>query len=155
MLAHTGTAGSTRSHPDPVAGPLEPIRRRVAMAALGGGALDLAFWLLYAAGALTIAREGPAASFESAFPVADTLLGVTLVGAGIALHRRSAAGPFFLVAAASMALYLGLLDLTFYLRHDLYDLPAWTGLAALGLNLVCIGGGAAGLWYGWRLWRAR
>ena len=131
----------------------ERVRRRVATAALAGGALDLAFWLLYAAGLVAAGQEGPAASYETAFPFADALLGFALIGAAVALRLHRSAGPFLLVVAASMALYLGVLDLTFYTRQQLYRLPAWSGILALALNTVCIGGGAAGLWYGWRLWR--
>ena len=130
----------------------ERARRLLAAGALGGGVLDLAFWLLYAAGIVTVG-EGIARTYEAAFPVADALLGITLVAAGVTLSARRPAGPFLVVIAGSMALYLGVLDLTFYLSHQLYSLGLPATLLALALNLVCIGGGGLALYWGWRLWR--
>ena len=130
-------------------------RRRVGWACFAGGALVLAFWGLYLAGALesgeTDARVGV---FESAFPLADGVLGAALVASGIALVRgRRAASPL-LVAAAAMTLYLGLLDVTFFAGHGLYlPLSIATGFELL-INLACLAGGAIGLRVGWRLWSA-
>jgi hypothetical protein len=127
-------------------------RRLLAAGAIGGGVLDLAFWLLYAAGIVTLG-EGIAQAYERAFPVADALLGIVLIAAGAALSASRASGPFLVVVAGSMALYLGVLDLTFYLSHHLYRLDEPATLWALPLNLVCIAGGALALYWGWRLWR--
>lgn len=128
-------------------------RRLLAAGALGGGVLDLAFWLLYAAGIVTVG-EGIAQAYERAFPVADALLGLVLVAAGAALSAARPSGPFLVVVAGSMALYLGVLDLTFYLSHHLYRLDEPGTLWGLPLNLVCIAGGASALYWGWRLWRS-
>ena len=130
----------------------ERARRLLAAGALGGGVLDLAFWLLYAAGIVTLG-EGIAQTYETAFPAADALLGITLLAAGATLSARRPAGPFLVVIAGSMSLYLGVLDLTFYLSHQLYSLSRPATLLALALNLVCIGGGGLALYWGWRLWR--
>jgi hypothetical protein len=62
----------------------ERARRLLAAGALGGGVLDPAFWLLYAAGIVTLG-EGIARTYETAFPAADALLGIALVAAGTAL----------------------------------------------------------------------
>jgi hypothetical protein len=130
----------------------ERARRLLAAGALGGGVLDLAFWLLYAAGVVTVG-EGIARTYETAFPAADALLGLALIAAGATLSARRPAGPFLVVVAGSMALYLGVLDLTFYLSHHLYRLTQPATLLGLALNLVCIGGGGLALYWGWRLWR--
>lgn len=131
----------------------ERARRLLAAGALGGGVLDLAFWLLYAAGVITVG-EGIARTYETAFPAADALLGIVLIAAGVALRASRPAGPFLVVVAGSMALYLGVLDLTFYLSHGLYRLTQPGTLWGLALNLACIGGGTWALYWGWRLWRA-
>lgn len=132
----------------------ERARRLLAAGALGGGVLDLVFWLLYAAGLITMG-EGIARIYETAFPAADVLLGIALMAAGATLSARRPAGPYLIVIAGSMALYLGVLDLTFYLTNQLYRLSQPATLLGLGLNLVCIGGGGAALYWGWRLWREK
>lgn len=130
----------------------ERARRLLAAGALGGGVLDLAFWVLYAAGVITMG-EGIARVYETAFPAADALLGLALIAAGATLSARRPAGPFLIVIAGSMALYLGVLDLTFYLTNRLYSLAEPETLLGLVLNLVCIVGGGLALYWGWRLWR--
>jgi hypothetical protein len=141
------TVGSARRGP---AG-----RKAVGVLALGGAGLTLLFWLLRAFGMVEDPASPHLAAFESAFPVADALLGCLLLLAGIGLLVHWAIGEFLLVVAASMALYLGILDVTFYWRHDLYR--PWTGTTLFEgvINLVSVGGGAFGILYGWRLWRAR
>jgi hypothetical protein len=130
----------------------ERARRLLAAGALGGGVLDLAFWVLYVAGVISMG-EGIARVYETAFPVADTLLGIALVAGGATLLARRPAGPYLIVIAGAMALYLGVLDLTFYLANHLYRLAEPESLLGLGLNLTCILGGGLALYWGWRLWR--
>ncbi|MDZ7305373.1 MAG: hypothetical protein ONB44_24900 [candidate division KSB1 bacterium] len=86
--------------------------------ALGGGALNVLFWILYFAKVIapSEADEHVVRAFESAFPLADALMGIMLFFAGIGLLKKSPSGTFFLVAAAAMAIYLGILDVTFYSR---------------------------------------
>lgn len=112
------------------------------------------FWSLYVSGVVDLGQHDPViAAFESAFVLADTVLGALLVLAGWRLLRRRPSGPFLMVIAAAMALYLGLLDLAFYAGVGLYS--SLTGAAAfeLGLNAVCIGGGTWCLRAGWLAWR--
>jgi hypothetical protein len=130
----------------------ERARLLLAAGALGGGVLDLAFWVLYVAGVITMG-EGIARVYETAFPAADTLLGIALVAAGATLLARRPVGPYLIVIAGSMALYLGVLDLTFYLANHLYSLAEPESLLGLALNLVCIVGGGLALYWGRRLWR--
>ncbi len=118
-------------------------------AAVTGGLLFGLFWLKFAAtGAAADAPEA-VALFESAFPVADALLACTLVAAGVALLRASPAGPFLLVVAGGALLFLAAVDITYFLRHDLYfPLTAESGLELLA-NALCAGGGACALRYAW------
>lgn len=111
----------------------------------------LAFWLLYfTEGAALGQGHALKDTFEAAFPVADGLLAAALFATGIAALKRSPATTFFLVAASSMGLYLGVLDTTFYLRHGLYTPLRAEALIELAINAVCVGGGLAGLVHGWR-----
>jgi len=92
-------------------------------------------------------------AYEAAFPLADAGFGATLLLAGYGLLRGHAAGPFLLVGAAAISIYLGLLDLTFYAGHGLYAPVNPSVLLELGVNAACIGGGLLGLRAGWRFWR--
>jgi hypothetical protein len=122
---------------------------------LVGGVLILLFWIFYSSGVLIMDEsDNPLiGGFESAFPFADAVLGILLVLSGLNLLRRKVSGTYFLIASASMTLYLGILDVTFYGRHGLYVPLNTASLAALFINSICIGGGLIGLWFGWKLWR--
>jgi hypothetical protein len=119
------------------------------------GALNVLFWGLYFSGLIVIskAETGLVTDFESAFPVADGVLGVALLIAGAGLLKRKPYGGFFLIAAAGMAIYLGLLDVTFYGRHGMYLPLTMSTVFSLFINAFCIGGGVFGLCLGWRFWR--
>ncbi|UCF31825.1 MAG: hypothetical protein JSV26_05320 [bacterium] len=117
----------------------------------GVGAL---FWVLYFAGPLYPAEEG-IREFESAFPVADAALIISLLLTGMGLFGRKGYGEFFLVVASAMALFLGLLDVTFYGNRGLYlPLTGFTA-AVLTVNVLSMAGGLFGLWLGWRYWNDR
>ncbi len=123
---------------------------------LCGGALILLFWALYLSDAVALAQDHPIArEFEAAFPVADALLAVTLIAAAFCLLRHRGPGPFLLVAAAAMTLYLGLLDLTFYARQGMYSPLNGGSLFTLAISLLCVTGGLIGLLLGWLLWSRR
>jgi hypothetical protein len=77
-----------------------------------------------------------------------------LIATGVLLVKRHASAPFFLVIAASMSLYLGMLDVTFYTRHGLYTPLTADAASEIVINVLCIVGGLVGLNAGWRLWRA-
>lgn len=131
------------------------LERRLSVATLVGGLLVAAYWIVYFTNAVPVGQEHARASaFESALPVADALLGILLFAASRALYAGRRTGPFFLVAAAATCLYLGLLDLTFYARIGLYWPLTAAGAIELFVNGCGIGGGAAALRRGWRLWSA-
>jgi hypothetical protein len=123
---------------------------------LAGGALMLLFWTLYFTGAMDLGQHDPViAAFESAFVLADTALGIFLCAAGWTLLRQDPRGPYLMVIASAMSLYLGLLDLAFYARMGLFE--SLTGAAAfeLSLNTICIVGGIHCLRLGWNIFRSR
>lgn len=122
---------------------------------LGGGALDVLFWILYSARVIAPSETDATLvkAFESAFPIADGLMGLMLFGAGLGLLKQKPSGTFFLVAAAAMAIYLGILDVTFYAQQGLYLPLTLSTLFLLGVNGCCICGGTIGLWFGWKHWR--
>jgi hypothetical protein len=119
---------------------------------LAGGALMLLFWSLYLTGAMELGQHDPMiAAFESAFILADTALGFFLCASGWTLLRGSPKGPYLMVIAAAMSLYLGLLDLAFYAQAGLYASLTAAAAFELALNTICIAGGATCLRFGWKL----
>lgn len=129
-------------------------RRAFGWASLAGAGLVCLFWIVYFGTGAGLGRDdGVVRGFESAFPVADGILALVLAAAGRSLLRGADSGPFLLVAGAAMSLYLGVLDVTFYARRGLYRPVSAGALLELVANALCIGGGAAALWWGWRLWR--
>jgi len=122
---------------------------------LGGGALMLLFWSLYVSGAVDLGQDDPLiAAFEAAFILADTALGFFLCAAGWTLLRGNPKGPYLMVIAAAMALYLGLLDLAFYARAGLYGSITGAAVFEMSINAICIVGGAVCLRHGWNLMNA-
>ena len=129
-------------------------RRVLGWVTLVGGILMLLFWTLYFTGGFDFGQGDTLLSaFESAFPVADGVLGLTLFAAGIGLLRREPAGTFCFAVAAAMSLYLGVVDMTFYARQGFLVPLGREGLIALALSSLCVGGGLFGLRFGWVLWR--
>jgi hypothetical protein len=123
-------------------------------AALAGGALIVLFWTLYFTGTLEFGEaHGSIAQFESAFLIADAILTIALITAGIGLIRGKRYGIFCLVGSGAMTLYLGILDLTFYSRQGFYAQITPDSVVELVVNTLCILGGLAALWFGWKLWR--
>ncbi len=130
-------------------------RRALGWASLAGGVVVLLFWAAYWTGALDLDQNDRIArAYESAFPLADGVLAAALFAASRTLFARSARGPFWLVIAAAMCVYVGLLDLVFYARHGGYWPVSSAGLVQLLINSLTIGGGTVGLRAGWRLWSA-
>ena len=121
---------------------------------LASGVLVVLFWAFYFTETATLGQGHPVKRiFEAAFPAADAVLAAALVATGVLLLLRRASAVFTLVIAASMSLYLGVLDATFYLRHGFYTPLTSDALTEIAINLLCVGGGILGLRLGWRLWR--
>lgn len=129
-------------------------QRWLGRAALAGGALIVLFWALYFTGSMGLADAGgPIAQFESAFLIADAILTIALITAGIGLLRGRRYGLFCLVGSGAMTLYLGILDLTFYSGQGFYAQITPDSAVEMIVNALCILGGLAALWFGWKLWR--
>ena len=126
--------------------------KTLGMVMLGGGALMLTYWTLYLTGTVDLGQSDPVvAGFESSFLLADTLLGILLLAAGGSLLGRRRSGPYLMTVAASMSVYLGLLDLVFYARRGLFSSFSATDAFELSLIAVCVLGGGICLVYGWKL----
>jgi hypothetical protein len=123
---------------------------------LAAGSIVVVFWVLYFNGLITLGSNDPVVTqFELAFPLPDAILAVALFAAGYRLLTNRTAGPFLLVVAASMSIYLGLLDVAFYTQRGMYSQLDAATIMEIGINVMCIGGGVLGLRMGWLLWRRR
>lgn len=119
--------------------------------AFAGAAATLLFWTIYYSG-LFFSEQEMIRTFEAAFPVSDGLLFVALMISGFGLLRRRPSGTFFLIVAASMALYLGFVDILFYLSQDAYLPFGISSALEMFINLFCVIGGTVGLVCGWYFW---
>ncbi len=128
-------------------------RTALAWITLVAGILVILFWAAYFSDAAALGQDDSLkASFEAAFPLADLVFAGMLIATGVLFLLRRQGAVFFLVVSASMSLYLGLLDVTFYARHGLYALTP-DALTELAINALCVGGGAFGLKAAWRIRR--
>jgi hypothetical protein len=142
-----------RKHPESIIG-----RNNHGAAALAfvGSALLVLFWVLYFSGILEFGTSDPVMTeFEAAFPFADAMLASILFIAGIGLRKGHRLGGFCLTGGAAMALYLGILDLTFYARQGMYAPLRSEGAVELAVNLLCIVGGVVALGFSWKLERGQ
>jgi hypothetical protein len=128
-------------------------RTVLAWTTLVAGALVLLFWAVYFSDTAALGQEDALkAGFEAAFPLADLLFAGMLIATGVLFLLRRESAVFFLIAAASMSLYLGILDVTFYARHGLYTLTP-DAITEMAINMLCIAGGVFGLRTAWQLRR--
>jgi len=127
--------------------------RPMGWATFAGGCFVVLFWTLYFSGAIDLGQQDEMVSaFESAFPVADFLFAVVLFAASVTLLRGRRHGPYYLVAAGAMSLYLGIIDATFYAGQGGYYPVTTEGIVGLVVNALCIGGGGLALWNGSKFW---
>jgi hypothetical protein len=104
-----------------------------------------AYWVsFYRGGEVRVTDDPCYARFQAAFPVADAwMAGCALVAAaGLVLGERF--GPAFMLLAASAAVFLGLMDVTFNVENGLYRLVRTSGAMRFELlvNIVSLGLGA-------------
>ncbi len=126
--------------------------RGIAWIAFTGSALLALFWGLYFSGLLEFGQtETVLAEYEAAFPIADAVLAAILFTAGIGLWNGRRFGRFCLNSGASMTLYLGILDVTFYTRQGTYSSLGSGGVVELVINFLCIVGALVALATSWKL----
>ncbi len=106
-----------------------------------------AFWAVFFAlgpGAIADpAGERVYLAFETAFPVADGCLALTLALAGSGLLRGRRHGPPLSLAAGGALVFLGLLDASFNAVQGIYQAGPTRAVVNGLVNLACIGGGVA------------
>jgi len=126
--------------------------RGVAWIAFAGSGLLVLFWVLYFTSLLEFGHaDAITTEFEAAFPFADAVLAGILAVAGVGLWKGRRYGFFCLTGGAAMAIYLGILDFTFYSRQGMYASLDSDGAVELFINLLCIVGGLVALRFSWKL----
>lgn len=123
------------------------VRHILAYLMFAGALLDFAFWVAYFGwtGSSVEMHRQAISVYESAFPYADILIGFILMVGGIGLIRCKHYGKLCLLIASSMAVYLGIIDITFYIRQGLYLPLSISSIFELFINAACVLGGTAGL----------
>jgi short-subunit dehydrogenase len=79
--------------------------------------------------------------FESAFPPADILLAIVLASGGIGLLRGRSYGLLLTLAGGGALVFLGLLDVTFNVRHGIYGLGRGEAILNGIINSACLASG--------------
>lgn len=94
-------------------------------------------------------------AFENSFPLADAWMGVTGILAIIALLRGRASALLWCIAAGSISIYLGLLDVLFDLENGIYHSPDTGGvIVELVINVLTLSMGVVVMVWAWRSRRA-
>ncbi len=109
-------------------------------------------WFFVDRGWIATADTAAYYAFENAFPIADAWMSVTGALAGIALQRRRQRALLWMLCAGSASLYLALMDILFDLENGIYLVHGNLGnvLTELFINVGCLAGGAAVVWFGWK-----
>jgi len=90
-------------------------------------------------------------AFENSFPLADLWMGVTGLLASVALVRRRASALLWSIAAGSISIYLGLLDVLFDLENGIYHSPDTGGVVVeILINVLTLTMGVVVIVWAWR-----
>ena len=90
-------------------------------------------------------------AFENSFPLADLWMGVTGFLASIALVRRRASALLWSIAAGSISIYLGLLDVLFDLENGIYHSPDTGGVVVeILINALTLSMGVVVVAWAWK-----
>ena len=94
-------------------------------------------------------------AFENSFPVADAWMMLTGLLGAVALVRRRASALLWSLAAGSISIYLGLLDVLFDLENGIYRSGDTGGvIVEVVINVLTLAMGSVVLGWAWRHRRA-
>jgi hypothetical protein len=113
-------------------------------------AATLVYWIVFYTTGETQVRQDPIyLAFERSFPVADTWMALCALIGAIGLWNRKPWGFLFGLLAASSAIFLGLMDLTFNLNEGIYAIPGLETTIEVLINLLTLGLGPVVIAYLW------
>jgi len=99
----------------------------------------LAFWLLFFTVGLAPKEPPPCYfAYEFSFPVADVIMSVVLITAGILLMKGYVRGITYSLAGAGAFVFLGILDISFNLRNGIYSSGYLDLLLNAFINIWCV-----------------
>ena len=85
-------------------------------------------------------------AFETSFPLPDSWIVILLFVSAYGIWKQQAYASYLAVAAGGALIFLGLIDSSFYIQHNLYQYD----LLLIPINLACIGGGLILIYrFGW------
>mgnify|MGYP001117857632 CR=1 FL=1 len=77
-------------------------------------------------------------AFESAFPLPDGWLVISLIIGGTGLLKKKNYGYYFSLISGSSLIFLGLVDISFNVRQGIYVLGAGEAILNISINLMCL-----------------
>ncbi len=116
--------------------------QRLALLEVIGGLTIILFWIGWFLDILkSIGPSNPLyetyVAFEKAFPLPDAWVVLLLFISAYGIWQQKSYGLFTGIAAGGGLVFLGLIDTSFYLQHNLYQYD----VLLLPINIACIGGG--------------
>jgi len=106
------------------------------------GAGVLAFWIsFYTDGSVSLAESDSYLEFEKSFTAADILSALFSVGAALGLLFRKNWALLLGLLAVGGILFLGCMDVSYNLSHDLYSNLDAAMLSECIINIFCFVGG--------------
>lgn len=125
--------------------------RRLTVAGTVALVVLAAYWTLWFTARDVVASDSTESyvAFENAFPLADAWLGVCVLLALEAAHRRRPTALLWLLCAGGAGVYLFCMDVLYDLQHGTYGKGAG-GLVELGINLLTLGLSVQFLRWAWR-----
>ena len=120
------------------------VQRALSITQIATGLGILVFWTLFFTVGMAPAQPARCYfSFEHAFPPADTILALGLIGSGFNVLTEKTWGPSIALACAGGLLFLGVLDLSFTVQNGGFSGPIVEALQSGLISVWCIG---VGLW---------
>lgn len=89
-------------------------------------------------------------AFESAFPIPDTWLAVSLIIGGIGLLKKRQYGYLFSLIGGASLLFLGLVDISFNVLNGIYLVGIEEAILNISINLLCLIAGVFIIYIVWR-----
>jgi hypothetical protein len=84
-------------------------------------------------------------AFESSFPLPDTWIVILLLISAYGIWKEKPFGAYLGIAAGGALIFLGLIDSSFYIQHNIYQYD----ILLIPINIACIGGGSILIiWFG-------
>ena len=121
--------------------------QQLAILEVVGGLIIIIFWVGWFLDLLkSIGPSNPLygtyVAFETAFPLPDAWVVLMLFLSAYGFWTQKVFGIYTGIAAGGGLIFLGLIDTSFYIQHNVYQYD----LLLIPINIACIGGGILLIW---------